>query len=65
LKGGGGGFVPFVAEISSYLNMGFNFLNISLNIVLGKLFNSWMGNHESLEFKRLNVLALYTSIGTF
>jgi hypothetical protein len=42
-------------EISSYLNMGLSFLNIGLNIVPGRLLDSWMGNHESLEFKRLIV----------
>jgi hypothetical protein len=31
--------------------MGFNFLNIGPDIVPSKLLDSWMGNHESLEFQ--------------
>ncbi len=39
-------------EISSFLNMALGFLNIGLDIVL-KLLDRRMGNHESLELKRL------------
>jgi hypothetical protein len=39
-------------EISIFLNIGLGFLNIHLDIV-PKLLDRRMGNHESLELKRL------------
>jgi hypothetical protein len=42
---------PF-GDISSFLNMGLGFLNIGLNIV-PRFLDRRMGNHESLELKRL------------
>jgi hypothetical protein len=39
-------------EISSFLNIGLGFSNIDLNIV-PKLLDRRMGNHESLELKKL------------
>jgi hypothetical protein len=42
-------------EISSFLNMGLNFLNIGLDIV-PKLLDRRMGNHKCFEFKRLLLL---------
>jgi hypothetical protein len=39
-------------EISSFLNMGFNFLNIGLEIVPWLLDRRMMGKHESLELKK-------------
>jgi hypothetical protein len=38
-------------EISSFLNMGFNFLNIGLEIVPW-LLDRKIGKHESLELKK-------------
>jgi hypothetical protein len=59
-------------EISSFLNTGLGFLDIGLNIA-PKLLDRRMGNHESLEFKRLiaswqeamSILALYIWAGIF
>jgi len=39
-------------EVSSFLNMGLGFLNIGLDII-PRLLNRRMGDHESLELKRL------------